>query len=142
MKKKVSRFLLNCSAYLDNHASSLPKSVFCNFYQFSTTPNAGQLCKPIKPGMWIYFDTGVKNVGNVDAPETFNIKWFMDGEKVGHGLHKEVKAGETLTLDNSQYIWYSALEGTHTFLFVVDSENHIAESNEGNNEVSVTVTIK
>lgn len=98
--------------------------------------------EPIKPGMWIYFDTGIKNVGNLDTPETFNVKWFMDGEKVGHGLHAEVKAGETMTKHNSQYVWYSALPGIHTFTFVVDSEDHIAESNEGNNEINVMVTIE
>ena len=87
----------------------------------------------------VFFDTGVKNVGNADAGE-FNVSWLVNGEQVAAGDHEGVAANATILDGNSQFTWV-AVAGTHTISFVVDTSPRIAESNEANNAISVEVVV-
>ena len=90
-------------------------------------------------GNVINFDSGVRNAG-LSGTGVFNVKWFIDGVQVGYGGHTGVPANTTVLNDNSFFYW-TAVAGTHTLTFSVDVDNHVAESNEGNNSRSVTVTV-
>ncbi len=91
-------------------------------------------------GSPVTFDSGVRNAGT-EASGSFNVRWLVDGQDVGaHGPHVSVPAGTTITGGNSAFIW-EAEEGTHTLTFIVDTDNHVPESNEGNNQKIVTVTV-
>jgi hypothetical protein len=90
-------------------------------------------------GRQVLFDSGVQNLKNV-ASGSFNIKWFVDGVQVGYGGHVGVAGNSTVLNGNSAFTW-TAVAGTHTLTFSLDVDNHVAESNEGNNSRSVTVTV-
>jgi lysophospholipase L1-like esterase len=113
-----------------------------------TDVNAGADLRPtailynyteLVPGRTVFFDSGIQNSGS-SATEVFNIRWFVDGESVGYGSHAGVPANSTVLDGNSQYTW-PATTGTHKIEFVVDSDNHVLESNESNNSRSITVTV-
>lgn len=91
------------------------------------------------PGKTVFFDSGIQNLG-IQGTGVFNVRWFVDGVSVGYGSHAGVPANSTVLNGNSQYSWQAAL-GTHTISFVVDSDNHVLESNESNNTRSITVTV-
>ena len=42
---------------------------------------------------------------------------------------------------NSQFSWTFATSGMHTVTFVVDADNHVPESNEGDNSVARTFIV-
>lgn len=91
-------------------------------------------------GSPVLFDSGVKNTGS-DESGTFNVRWLIDGFPTGfYGSHASVPGGATITNGNSQFVW-TAVAGTHTLTFVVDADNQVAETNEGNNQRTVTVIV-
>jgi len=90
-------------------------------------------------GNVIAFDSGVKNQTLVDSG-SFNVKWFIDGVQVGYGLHVAVAGNTTMLNGNSSLSWTSTA-GTHTIQFSVDVDNGIVETNEGNNNTSITITV-
>lgn len=91
-------------------------------------------------GEIVYFDSGVRNNGGVGT-EIFNVKWFVDDVQAGYGSHSGVSGNSTVMDGNSQFNW-TAVEGTHTIKFVVDTDNFVAESDETNNSAAATLTIK
>lgn len=79
-----------------------------------------------------------KNQGNTATGYFYSDKYW-DGVKVGpSGWTGGLAAGATLT---STLIPPSATAGTHTIRVVVDKNNNVAESNESNNEKTVTVSV-
>ena len=55
-------------------------------------------------------------------------------------LHLWVGADTTVLNGNSQF-WWVAVPGAHTISFEVDADNHVVESREQNNSVSVQVNV-
>jgi hypothetical protein len=102
-----------------------------------TTPNTTAV---LKVGDRVFFDSGIGNKGPVSTG-VFNIKWFVDGVQTGYGSHFGVAGNSTVMDGNSQFTW-TAVEGTHTIKFVVDSDNHVVnEPDEADNTVSTTITV-
>jgi hypothetical protein len=89
-------------------------------------------------GKRVVFDSGVTNDGPTDSG-AFNVRWSVDGVQVGAGGHESVPANSTLMGGNSLYVW-TAVAGTHTIRFEVDSDNMVMERNESNNAAEITVT--
>lgn len=94
----------------------------------------------IRAGTKISFDSGIQNSGEVGT-SSFNIKWFVDGVQLGYGSHTGVSANTVVMEGNSQATWI-ATKGTHIITFLVDADNRVRESNETNNQTSLTITIK
>jgi len=90
-------------------------------------------------GRKVFFDSGVKNSGS-HGSGLFNVNWFVDGVQEGYGSHLGVGADTTVLNGNSQFSWV-AQPGAHTISFEVDADNHVVESNEQNNSVSVQVNV-
>ncbi len=91
-------------------------------------------------GNAVLFDSGVKNAGSA-ASGPFNVRWRIDGQDTGfYGQHVGVPGGATVPNGNSQFVW-NALPGTHTIAFLVDADNHVPETNEGNNQRILTVVV-
>ncbi len=94
----------------------------------------------ISIGQEIYFDSGIRNIGALDS-EGFNIKWFVNGEQLGHGGHPGVLSGNADMTSNSQFYWTPSAAGTYKVEFVVDSANTVQESDENNNSTFVEVVV-
>jgi len=93
-------------------------------------------------GNTIIFDSGIRNDGQGDSPP-FNVRWLVDGADLNppaYGGHKVVFAQTTELNDNSFLSW-TATPGTHTITFRVDVDDQVVESDETNNETSITVDI-
>ena len=128
---------------IDELESILPRTMI------SYTPEAAADLVPVKitrsplivwTGYSVVFNAGVTNAGDADAGE-FNIKWLINGTQVGYGGHIGVAAGATETNDNSEYIWTPDLPGTYTIRYEVDTDQHIAESDETNNAAEMRVAV-
>jgi hypothetical protein len=93
-------------------------------------------------GSTIFFDSGVRNTGDVDTG-VFNIKWFVDGQEVGaYGSHAGVPAGQTVMDGNSQFSWPFNSHGLHSVTFAVDVDHHVLESKEGDNLTTTYVVVQ
>lgn len=90
-------------------------------------------------GREILFDSGVQNLQNVPTGN-FQIKWYVNNVEVRYGVHRGMPGNATVLNENSAYRW-TAVRGTHTIRFVLDTLNQVAESNEANNSRSITVTV-
>jgi hypothetical protein len=90
-------------------------------------------------GRQILFDSGVQNLKNVPTGN-FHIKWFVNNNQVGYGVHTGVAGNATVLNENSAYRW-TAASGTYTIRFVLDADSHVTESNEANNSRSIMVTV-
>ena len=88
----------------------------------------------------VLLDSGIQNNGGSDTG-IFNIKWFVNDAQVGYGGHDPVAAGATDLNGNSAYEWTPSAPGTYIIRFVVDPDQNVVESNESNNEASITITI-
>jgi len=91
-------------------------------------------------GQEIYFDSSIRNDGNVDSTE-FNINWFVNDVSKGYGGHQGVLAGSEDSTYNSQFYWTPTGPGTYTIEFAVDCDDFIAESNEENNSAFITIIV-
>ena len=92
-------------------------------------------------GRKVNFDSGVQNDGGTGT-RGFNVRWLVDGTDVGaYGGHAGVPAGHTVMNGNSQFSWTFATAGTHTVTFVVDTDNHVPESNEGDNSIVINAGV-
>ena len=92
----------------------------------------------IVPGWTAAFESGIQNLGTA-ASSSFNIRWLVDGVDVGaYGNHVGVPAATNMMDGNSSFHWV-VTPGVHTITFIVDVDDFVGESNEFNNQVSVTV---
>jgi hypothetical protein len=95
----------------------------------------------IAVGKSVHFDSGVRNTGSAGTG-VFNIKWLVDGHEVGaHGSHAGVPARSVVLTGNSQFDGKFDSAGRHEVTFIVDADNHVAESNEGNNKIVIAVDV-
>ncbi len=94
----------------------------------------------IKLGQHITFDSGVKNIGGVDA-SGFAVKWLVNNIQFGYGGHEPVLANTTVMNGNSQFEYTFNSPGTYTITFQVDSDKVINEANENNNETTIIITV-
>jgi hypothetical protein len=92
-------------------------------------------------GHIIRFDSSIRNAGRSDTQKGFNIKWFVNGEQMGYGYHDAIAAGQTVGEGNSQFSFTPQKPGQYVVTFQVDSDNHVEESDEGNNEMNINVTV-
>lgn len=96
------------------------------------------LATPVCAGSSPTFAAYMRNNGSVESG-FFNIRWEADGV-VFDGGHFSIPAGAT---DSHGHIWSQRgvppiSQGTHTLRFVADFGNGIAETNENNNEITLT----
>lgn len=82
-------------------------------------------------GNYVDFDSGVANHGS-EASGSFRVRWIVDGVPVGPFTHGSVGPGSTVLHGNSSFRW-QVTAGRHLLQFEVDSDNAIAEPQEGNN---------
>ena len=94
----------------------------------------------IATGKKILLDSGIQNIGGSDTG-VFNIKWFVNDVQVGYGGHGSVAAGVTDLNGNSAYEWMPSAIGTYVIRFAVDTDQNVEESNDGNNETTVTIQV-
>ncbi len=82
----------------------------------------------------------LKNQGDADASGSIRLMYYVDGGYIGDDyLSFGLGEGDS----NTESISYTASSaGSHTVKVVVDTQNSVSESNEGNNERSETYTWK
>jgi len=78
-----------------------------------------------------------KNTGSAEAAG-WREEAFLDGAERGHTNDMALGAGETKRIGQK----WTAVAGTHTVEFRLDTENVIGESDESNNTISLTFTIQ
>lgn len=85
--------------------------------------------------------TAIAELTNVGASHTggFNVKWYLDGVQVGYGSHRSLAPGE-VSVDNIRFDW-TVPQGEHTLRFEADADDHVSETNEGNNNFWKDVVI-
>lgn len=89
-------------------------------------------------GDMVTFHAKIHNVGGLGV-ENFTVETYLDGERLSQDF-LSLDAGEEAVLTASQ-TWV-ALEGDHTLRCLVDPDNRVLESNEGNNERSLTFKVQ
>jgi subtilase family serine protease len=96
----------------------------------------------VEPGQRVHFDTCVENLGD-KGTGVFNIAWYVSGERIGYGSHSGVPGNTRICNGNSQFDWTAPDDpgGYRTIKWVVDEDNHVHESEEGNNSGVITVYI-
>ncbi len=120
------------STYVENNKAdcAISNIKFYDTYTTNeTTPQAGKTVTAFAI---------LKNKGDQETG-VFNIKWFLDGQEVGYGSHANLKPGEVSNY-NVRYDW-QVTTGNHILKFVADCDNHVIESDEGNNSFETTINI-
>jgi hypothetical protein len=117
------------------HADSLPDlTVDSIWFEEASTP--GQAVTVVAPGDQFLIVASIKNLGSATA-SGYYLDVYYDSD-YGRGGPDNIAPGEA-------QIWYvgalTAVAGTHTTKWIVDPNNQIVESNEGNNELDYTFTI-
>ncbi|NLI19967.1 MAG: leucine-rich repeat protein [Clostridiales bacterium] len=97
--------------------------------------------KDWRVGHAVQFDSSVWNAGPTGTQTGFNIKWFVNGEQMGYGYHEAIPASQTVDNGNSQFSFVPKEPGQYQIVFQVDSDDHIAESDEENNEMSIWLSV-
>ena len=92
-------------------------------------------------GTPINFDSGIRNNSNSNSGG-FNIKWYVNGTQLGYGGHGSIPAYSTVLDGNSQFTFTPTASGSYTVTFVVDADNHVLETNESNNSISVSFEVQ
>jgi len=87
------------------------------------------------PGDTVEIYTRIANIGDADAGG-FAIKVYFDGALIVTDGAEGLGAGASTTLPSPWSYTWPADTNTHTIRVVVDANNDVAESNEGNNERS------
>jgi PKD repeat protein len=91
---------------------------------------------PICAGTAPEFQAVIRNNGST-ASGSFNIRWLADSQTFDGG-HTSIAPGAT---DLHGHIWSSSIsQGQHSVTFIADYDHLIAESNENNNQKTVTFT--
>jgi subtilase family serine protease len=87
----------------------------------------------------VVFSAGVRNAGS-DPAGGFDVRWEVDGVEQVRGAYPIVAPATTLVAAPARFVW-RARPGRHTLTFDVDTDNTIAETQEGNNRRSITLTV-
>lgn len=93
----------------------------------------------------LFVDFAVLNAGPASVTESFRVELMIDG-RLAQTFQSERSADSPLMSNYftswSDY-WIGRLSaGTHTLKIVVDTEDAVSESNEGDNEYSRTITVR
>jgi hypothetical protein len=89
-------------------------------------------------GKAVAFSAAISNAGT-EASGPFAVRWAVDGKDVNAGgRHTAVAAGAG---DSAQMSQTFNAAGKHTVTFAVDTGNSVAESNEGNNQVTASFEV-
>jgi hypothetical protein len=89
-----------------------------------------------KQGDTITFTVKIKNRGDGNAG-TSTVKYYIDGSYVDSDTVPSLSVGSTST----QMFTWTAHSGSHSIKAIADCYGAIAESNEGNNEKSITIEV-
>ncbi len=89
--------------------------------------------EPICEGQDAEFFSFIRN-NSVNASGRFDIRWDADGQFF-FGGHESIPGGAT---DTHGRIWQNIARGQHTLTFIADDGDQIAESNEDNNEYTLS----
>ena len=81
----------------------------------------------------------IRNQGDADAAETFFLEFYFDGTYKGHVYVDGLAAGRSRTSEWRAETWPSDTN-PHTVKGIVDPDDVVSESNEGNNERSKPFT--
>ncbi|HIH95594.1 TPA: PGF-pre-PGF domain-containing protein [Methanosarcina acetivorans] len=112
-----------------NSTVLLPDLVIENDFSWSpTTPEVGEE---------VTITATVKNQGDAASGAT-TLALYIDGSSVREWDVSELSSGESSSVS---YTWIPGSEGSVELRAVVDEDNLITESNEGNNEETATVTV-
>jgi PKD repeat protein len=90
---------------------------------------------PICAGSSVDFTAFIRNNGSL-ASGFFDIRWNADGQLFDGG-DNSISPGATITHPHS---WLNIPQGQHTLTFIADFDQRIAESNENNNQYTLTFT--
>jgi subtilase family serine protease len=80
----------------------------------------------------------VANEGKMDVKDTFSVDFFVDGNLVKTEVINGLEKGKSTSLN---YKTTFSKEGNHTVKVHVDSGNAVEESNEANNERTISITV-
>ena len=100
---------------------------------------------PLRDTDDLFVDFAVLNAGAASVTESFRVELFVDG-RLAQAFENERSSASPLMSNYfaswSDY-WIGRLSaGTHTLKIVVDSEDSVSESNEGDNQYSRTISIR
>jgi CARDB/Carboxypeptidase regulatory-like domain len=90
---------------------------------------------PICAGSAYDFSAVIRNNGSA-ASGVFSIRWNSDGH-YDDGGHNSIPAGAT---DGHGHLWQNLPPGQHTLTFIADFSDQIPETNENNNQQTITFT--
>ncbi len=80
----------------------------------------------------------VANEGKMDVTDTFSVDFFVDGNLVKTEVINGLEKGKSTSVN---YTTTFSKEGNHTVKVHVDSGNTVEESNEANNERTISITV-
>lgn len=89
--------------------------------------------QPICSGTSVTFKAFINNSDSAESG-FFDIRWNADGQLFDGG-HFSIPAGTT---DSHDHIWQNLTLGQHTLTFIADTNNKIPESDENNNQTTIT----
>ena len=100
---------------------------------------------PLRDTDDLFVDFAVLNAGPASVTQTFRVELFIDG-RLARTFESKRSADSPLMSNYftswSDY-WIGRLSaGTHTLKIVVDTEDSVSESNEGDNQYSRTITVR
>jgi len=84
----------------------------------------------------VKINANIKNIGEYDATH-FTVEFKLDGNFVSSKTISLTASGST----DLEFVWYSAQKGSHTIEIIADPENNISESNEDNNNKSMSISV-
>ena len=87
----------------------------------------------------VYLEWAVVHDGSIHITETFTVKLYVDAVLKNTWTKTGLNVGGYLY--DSDYALVTLSAGSHTFKIVADADNAVAETNEGDNEYSRTITV-
>ena len=85
----------------------------------------------LRAGQPVYIDWGLNNSGNADINANYYVDLYIDNQKLIHYPYTWLCTGCIGGFDDWQETWDTP--GWHTVKLVVDPDNTVGKSNEGNN---------
>jgi subtilase family serine protease len=106
------------------------------------TPVSIKYTDTVTAGKLVGFDCLVKNAGTANS-SGFAVKWYVNGKEICTGTHIGVPAGKSLIdpSDGGTLFYNFSTPGTYTVTILVDSNNEVAESNEKNNSLTISISV-
>jgi hypothetical protein len=132
----LTLLLVVCTPILASTAYAASADLTVTNVWLETTANPGQAVSSVSPGQQFNIVASIKNIGNAPA-SGYYLDVYYDSD-YGRGGPDNITAGEVQE-------WYvgplTATAGTHITQWVVDPDNQITETNESNNQLTLSFTI-